>query len=387
MSDRPLSGGARAAAPFFCAEFQPGCAYIGTAGNTDQRGCRDMGERRSTLEERLRGWGRAVRRLAGLEARPAGLTLGAGLALGMVPVGMLLGVSLSDAEGPVATAAGAMPVVTLPPAAQPASIGDDAKAPADEVRRSRQRLPAWQRFAVAVPETGERPLIAIVIDDIGMDRLRSLRAMALEAPLTMAMLPYAPDIERQARMARVAGHEVLVHLPLEPHRPSADPGPNHLAMDQDAAELQALLRWNLSQLGGYVGISNHMGSRFTEDPRRMRWLMSEVRARGLLFLDSLTSNASAGRRAAELTGVPFAERDVFLDNEQSAGEVRFRLSELEAAARRQGFAVGIGHPHDATIDVLRRWLPEARRRGFAIVPISAVVRHRIELAENAPGRR
>ena len=76
-------------------------------------------------------------------------------------------------------------------------------------------------------------------------------------------------------------------------------------------------------------------------------------------------------------GVLYAPRDVFLDNGARARAALARqFARLGAVARRRGSAVGIGHPHRATLDVLARWLPEARARGFAIVPVSAIVRHR-----------
>ena len=37
-----------------------------------------------------------------------------------------------------------------------------------------------------------------------------------------------------------------------------------------------------------------------------------------------------------------------------------------------GRAIAIGHPYDETLEVLRRWLPDARKRGFEFVPISTI---------------
>lgn len=237
----------------------------------------------------------------------------------------------------------------------------------------------WQRYAVAMPDPGARPLIAVVIDDIGVDKARSLRAIGLPGPLTMAVLPYASELGPQIAAARANGHEIIVHIPMEPYDGDADPGPNFMAMAQDGAAFRAALDWNLGRVSDYVGISNHMGSRYTEDVPRMRRLLAEARSRGLLFLDSMTSGDSVGVRMARELGVPHARRDVFLDNELSAPEIRRRLAQLEATARRRGYAVGIGHPHDATIEVLATWLEDVRRRGFALAPISAVVRRRLAL--------
>ena len=59
----------------------------------------------------------------------------------------------------------------------------------------------------------------------------------------------------------------------------------------------------------------------------MRLVLTELKHRGLLFLDSRTIGNSVGDKVAAQVGVPFAQRDVFLDNVQSAQEVEARLAE------------------------------------------------------------
>ena len=217
-------------------------------------------------------------------------------------------------------------------------------------------------------------MIAIVIDDAGIDRQRSLQAMTLKGPLTFAFLPYAHDLAAQTAAAYASGHELIVHLPMEPDDGLADPGPNALMTGLDHGEILRRLRWGLARFDGYVGVSNHMGSGFTADSSGMRTVMTELKARGLLFLDSRTTRESVAVRIARDLGVPHAERNVFLDNEVAPEAVRARLAELEQVARQDGFAVGIGHLHDVTLAELARWLPEVEGRGFALVPISAIVR-------------
>jgi polysaccharide deacetylase 2 family uncharacterized protein YibQ len=92
-----------------------------------------------------------------------------------------------------------------------------------------------------------------------------------------------------------------------------------------------------------------------------------------LFLDSRTTPDSVAAREAERTLVPFAERDVFIDNDLELQSVLRALAHAENIARRQGDAVAMGHPHDVTIEALKRWLPTLDARGIALVPISAVV--------------
>ncbi len=237
--------------------------------------------------------------------------------------------------------------------------------------------PPWQRFAVPVAAVGARPMIAVVLDDLGLNRPGTNRAIDLPAPLTLAFMTYAEGLPRMAARARRAGHELLLHMPMAPSDPAYDPGPNVLRTELAPAELARRLEWGLGRFEGFVGVNNHMGSRFTASRAGMAPVMTALRARGLLFLDSMTSGASVGADMAGRAGVPFARRDVFLDNEWSdRAAIARQFAHLEAVARRNGSAVGIGHPHRATLDVLARWLPEARARGFAIVPVSAIVRHR-----------
>ena len=149
-----------------------------------------------------------------------------------------------------------------------------------------------------------------------------------------------------------------------------------LAVGLGEDEVLRRLRWNLARFGGYVGINNHMGSRFTASAESMAPVMAELKARGLLFLDSRTIGRSTGVELARRYGVPHAARDVFLDNEVNTGAIAGQLAEVEAIARRNGSAVAIGHPHDATIEELALWLAELPKKGFMLVPLSTIVRER-----------
>lgn len=233
--------------------------------------------------------------------------------------------------------------------------------------------PAWKRNAVPSQPRADKPAIAIVIDDMGVDRKRSTRVAALPAPLTLAWLPYANDLTAQARAARASGHEMLLHLPMEP-RGSADPGPDALLVSLGKAELLRRAKAALDRYDGFVGVNNHMGSRFTADYASMALVLPEIARRGLLWLDSRTTAKSAGIPIAQELRMPYAGRDIFLDNEMTVPAVRAQLAKTEQVARNQGFAIAIGHPHDATIEALASWLPEVQKRGFVLVPVSAVVR-------------
>ncbi|NNE82967.1 MAG: divergent polysaccharide deacetylase family protein [Alphaproteobacteria bacterium] len=234
---------------------------------------------------------------------------------------------------------------------------------------------AWLKNAVAAAIPAGQPMIAVVIDDVGLDRRRSRRAMALPAPVTIALMAYAEDAREQAAAARRGGHELLVHLPMEPGDTGENPGPNALLSDLPKAEFARRLEWNLTQFAGYVGVNNHMGSKLTSNPVALAPVMVALKQRGLMFLDSRTTSLTKGLEVARLHGVPAVERNVFIDHDVSPIAVRAALIRTEELAQRNGFAVAIGHPKDVTLDALEEWLPVIKARGFAVVPVTTIVRH------------
>ena len=234
---------------------------------------------------------------------------------------------------------------------------------------------AWRRNAVPFHDLKSRPLVAIVIDDVGLDRPRSKRAWELPGPLTMSFLPYAKDLREQARAARARGHELMLHLPMEPSGRN-DPGPNALRVSMSDGEVRQRVTAALDGIDGYAGLNNHMGSRFTVSRPGMDTVLRVLKARGLMFLDSRTTAQSVGDALAQELGVPSIARHVFLDDDESLGAVRAKLADVERLARSQGFVVAIGHPHESTLQALAEWLPGVAGKGLALAPATAVLRKR-----------
>ncbi|MEQ8369656.1 MAG: divergent polysaccharide deacetylase family protein [Alphaproteobacteria bacterium] len=271
----------------------------------------------------------------------------------------------ADATSQVADAAA--PASTIPagiPAGDPASL---LQPPAAAV-------PLWQQRSVAVAEPAGRPMIAVVIDDLGLDRVGTARAVALPGPLTMAWLAYADDLQTQTAAAIAAGHEMLLHLPMEPVDPDNDPGPDALRVGMASSEIRRIVRQGLERVPGVVGVNNHMGSRFTADRAGMVVVLATIREAELAFVDSRTTGQSVAAPLAAQFGVAFASRDVFIDDDRDPAVVAERLADVERIAREQGHAIAIGHPVEVTLDALESWLPGLTERGFVLVPVSAVIR-------------
>ena len=219
---------------------------------------------------------------------------------------------------------------------------------------------------------GPRPALTVIIDDLGLNGPATRRTIRLPGPLTLAFLPYGEGTPELAREAKASGHEVFLHLAMEPLG-NEDPGPMALLSGLGSEELRRRLHWALGRVPGASGVNNHMGSRLTADPRAMAVVMDELGRLGLPFVDSMTTGASVAARVALEAGVPTTARDLFLDNDPVPAAILAQLERAERLARRTGSAVAIGHPYPATLQVLADWLPQAVARGLVLVPVTAMI--------------
>lgn len=221
---------------------------------------------------------------------------------------------------------------------------------------------------------GTSAKLAIVIDDLGYDGRLARRFLEIGAPLSFSVLPHGTSSDLIARRVHEAGRELLLHLPMEPKGyPEVEPGAGALLVGMTAVEFVQILRKNLDSLPYISGVNNHMGSRLCEHEDKMRLIMQELKSRSLFFLDSRTSSETKAYSVAQQLNVPSAKRDVFLDNIQSPKAIRSQLNRLVQLARLRGEAIGIAHPHEATLAVLKEAIQSFSGKGVELVPISQII--------------
>lgn len=246
-----------------------------------------------------------------------------------------------------------------------------------------QEFPDWlQRpraagARVTISSDDRAPKIAVVIDDMGQDVGQGRRAIALPSAISLSFLPYPETAPALAREAYRAGHEILVHVPMEPLG-TADPGPHALMTGLAASENVQRLEWSLSRISGYDGINNHEGSKFTADRAALEPVMRVLAERQLFFLDSRTSPNSQVESVARELGVESSGRDVFLDDTDRPDVIDAQLRAAEKIARIQGGAIAIGHPRVNTLDALWRWCGELRSRGYVLIPVRDAIRLKMD---------
>jgi polysaccharide deacetylase 2 family uncharacterized protein YibQ len=221
---------------------------------------------------------------------------------------------------------------------------------------------------------GVHPRIAIVIDDLGGENKISQELLRWDLPVTFSILPFAPFSKTLAKEAHRKGKEVILHLPMEPHGyPQVRPGEGVLLEEMDEASFLRQLSKDIEAVPYVKGVSNHMGSRLMEDPEKMKIVFSELKRRGLFFLDSRTTPQTVGFQVAQSVGLKVLERSVFIDNSLTEEEIKHQLEELIQVSISRGKAIGIGHPHPSTVKFLKEIIPKMKEKGIELVPLSAVM--------------
>lgn len=223
--------------------------------------------------------------------------------------------------------------------------------------------------------TGEGT-IAIIIDDMGSSLKEAEDLMNIGVPLTFSVIPGLRQAREVAEAVHAGGYDVMLHIPMEPHDyPARRLETNGLLLAHSEGEIEKRMKGYFQAVPYAAGANNHMGSRFTEDRDKMLVVLEMLRAKGMFFVDSMTTPKSVGLSLSRELGLHATARSApFLDNSQDVVAVKAQLGALEKLARKRGSAVGICHPHRTTIQALAEELPRMRSRGIRFVSVSRLVR-------------
>ena len=251
-----------------------------------------------------------------------------------------------------------------------ASAGGGLNAVNLQITRHRQRI-----IQIHLREVPRLLRAAIVIDDMGRDLEAEHKLEALDYPLTFSVLPYLPYTQKTAQEAHRSGHEVMLHLPMEPEPGAhASPGEGAILVGMNAGEVRRVVLNDLASVPYVAGVNNHMGSRATRDVALMAEVMKVLADQRLYFIDSRTTAASTALEAARRQHLPAFYRAVFLDDTETVPYTLEQLRKFRHKVEQDGVALAIGHPHATTIAALAKFLPELERAEIELVTPSQIVR-------------
>ncbi len=225
-------------------------------------------------------------------------------------------------------------------------------------------------------KTNDKPELSIVIDDFGNYDGPLLDSYCqLDPAITFAVIPGLSFSKTVMRKATESGHEVIIHIPMEPEDPSVNPGKNALLSSMSDEEIASHLKEFFEELPLIVGVNQHMGSKMTENKDKMSFFLNFIKKKEVFFIDSKTSSKSVAYKVAKQLRVPSAQRDLFLDAPANTNEVLdLRIKDLIRLRDKNGKALVITHCHDKSrLDRLKQFMTEAEKLGFRLVPASAYV--------------
>lgn len=226
--------------------------------------------------------------------------------------------------------------------------------------------------------------LAIVIDDLGNDMKGTEEMLQLPIKLTVAIMPFMPTTKEDAELAHNNGHEVILHLPMEPKRGKKFwLGPGAITTDLSDEEVRKRVEDAIKDIPHIVGVNHHMGSKVTEDERVMRIVLEVCKENGLFYLDSMTSSKSVIEKLAKEMNVPYLENDIFFDEVYTTRHISKQASLLTKKLTKSEELIAIGHvgiTGPKMVNVLKEYIPIYEKKA-KIVHLSDLIEE-YKLLEN-----
>lgn len=263
----------------------------------------------------------------------------------------------------------------------PQTSASDTPVPPETADHSDTGLPERVKENVLDEELlidADVPLLAVVIDDWGYGWSASDDFLALEIPLNVAVIPHLPFTKRHAERAAAKGHQVILHLPMEPTNTGWDLGEGAVTTVMSRDEIMHDVARAWESVPFVSGINNHMGSKATADERVVAAVLAVAKEHGAFFLDSRTTAKSVVAPVAEALNVQYLVNDRFIDPDTEPDRVTDRLLSAAKIARERGWAVAIGHVHSATYEGLVAALPLLEREGVRLAYLREVLVRAVE---------
>lgn len=246
----------------------------------------------------------------------------------------------------------------------------------------RLQIPAGSAAPEGADPAPAKAKVAIVIDDFGQTNREGVQeCMTICRPLTFGVMPNLEYSYKDAVEAARRGFQVIVHLPMQPVRGRPTwLGPGAITREMSPEEIRRTASRDFTRVPFAIGFNNHMGSVITSREDLIRPVLEAAKDRGFFVLDSRTCEGSKIPTMARALGIPYIERDVFLDNVKDVAYIKKQLDILGRKALAEGYAVGIGHVGmggKVTARAIKEMIPIMASKGIKFVYLSELV-HQVE---------
>ncbi|WP_378954177.1 divergent polysaccharide deacetylase family protein [Pelosinus sp. sgz500959] len=249
--------------------------------------------------------------------------------------------------------------------------GEDITVISDQIYLTKEKTAS---IVKKPPEVKGRGQMAIVIDDFGYSKEPIAAFAAIGRPLTFAVLPYRPFSNEAAARGMSSGHQVMLHLPMEPLAQGEQSEKITITINLSDEEIHDIAKKAIQSIPGLIGVNNHQGSRATADRRVMKAALGEIKENNLFFLDSRTNSQSIGAETARQMGVRTGVNELFIDNTDDVNAVKAKLRTAQDMAIQHGIVTVIGHARMNTAKAVSEMVPELEANGIQLIFVSQVVK-------------
>ncbi|KOO42789.1 divergent polysaccharide deacetylase family protein [Priestia koreensis] len=219
--------------------------------------------------------------------------------------------------------------------------------------------------------------LTLVIDDFGNNMRGTDEMLKLPTTLTVAIMPFLATTAQDANKAHQYGHEVIIHLPMEPVKGKKSwLGPGAITTDLSDKEIKRRVEKAIETVPHAVGMNQHMGSKATADERVMRIVLEACKRHGLFYLDSRTTGKSVIPKLAKEIGVPYLENELFLDDIFTAEHIVRKANTIAQRLDYDQQVIAIGHvgiTGPTVASVLKRYIPVFKEHKAEMVPLSSLI--------------
>ncbi len=196
-----------------------------------------------------------------------------------------------------------------------------------------------------------KPKLVIIIDDVSTEKQKN-SILNIGYPITMAFLPPTNGHPNSAQIAQnIPFH--MIHFPMQASTAFKGPEVDTLKVSDTYEQIEARVKKLREWYPKAKYTNNHTGSVFTENDEAMAKLYKALAKYNFIFVDSRTSAKSVAKKYSAKYNMPYIVRNTFLDNTKDFTAIQNQLKDAIRIAKKQGYAIAIGHPYDITIKVLK----------------------------------
>lgn len=210
--------------------------------------------------------------------------------------------------------------------------------------------------------------VVLIIDDFGYafgDTERGF--LNLNRAVTFSVIPGHSYSKSIAREAYRRGHPVMIHMPMEPLKYYGGEEEYMIMDGMGEPEIEYRISKAMEDLPMAEGMNNHMGSRVTGSPEMIHKIAHVLEKKNLYFVDSYTVNGTVVFKTMKAHNIRVFERNIFLDHDNTDGDIRRQIRKMARLAERKGMAVAIGHNRPLTLKVLQEMIPKLEKEGFVFI--------------------